>query len=277
MGLSCKHMFAARRIKKLQMFSANCIAPKWFKEKVQKNHRVFLKNDQHDSHIKFAKLKDKPLTHVEKYCRANRLVQHLSDLAAEGGSSQFECRMRVLQNLASIWGSNKEAKVTSIQHQFVDFNIQNGVSKLEMEDDKFKSELHERKLEITDLSEQVVDVVNVEEVDKNSFDQNYKFERPACSGKVENNAVQNYMGFIIKKHFGKNEIKTSIYRRKKDMLAVIKLKVMQFKTICLKERVAVVKLKALQFQTLRLKDQVSVKWKAMQFQTIWYTFIYFPY
>nr|XP_047135134.1 uncharacterized protein LOC101241653 isoform X3 [Hydra vulgaris] len=164
MGLSCKHMFAARRIKKLQMFSANCIAPKWFKEKVQKNHRVFLKNDQHDSHIKFAKLKDKPLTHVEKYCRANRLVQHLSDLAAEGGSSQFECRMRVLQNLASIWGSNKEAKVTSIQHQFVDFNIQNGVSKLEMEDDKFKSELHER-----------------------------KFERPACSGKVENNAVQNYM------------------------------------------------------------------------------------
>ncbi|XP_065680779.1 uncharacterized protein LOC136071734 isoform X2 [Hydra vulgaris] len=83
--------------------------------------------------------------------------------------------------------------VTSIQHQFVDFNIQNRVSKLEMEDDKFKSKLHERKLEITDLSEQVVDVVNVEEFDKNNFDQNYKFERPACCGKVENNAVQNYM------------------------------------------------------------------------------------
>ncbi|XP_065648834.1 uncharacterized protein LOC136078049 isoform X1 [Hydra vulgaris] len=83
--------------------------------------------------------------------------------------------------------------VTSIQHQLVDFNIQNGVSKLEIDDDKFQSELHERKLEITDLSEQVIDLVNVEEVDKNNFDQNYKFERPACSGKVENNAVQNWM------------------------------------------------------------------------------------
>nr|XP_047144332.1 uncharacterized protein LOC124817911 isoform X2 [Hydra vulgaris] len=164
MGLPCKHMFAARKIKKLQMFSENCIAPRWFKETVQKNHRVFRKKDQHDSHIKFAKLKDKPLTHVEKYCRANRLVQHLLDLAAESGSSQFECRMMVLQNLASVWGYNKEAMVTSIQHQFVDFNIQNRVSKLEMEDDKFKSKLHER-----------------------------KFERPACYGKVENNAVQNYM------------------------------------------------------------------------------------
>ncbi|XP_065655665.1 uncharacterized protein LOC136081729 isoform X1 [Hydra vulgaris] len=174
MGLPCKHMFAARRIKKLQMFSEHCIAPRWFKETVQKNHRIFLTKDQHDSHIKFAKLKDKPLTHVEKYRRANRLVQHLSDLAAEGGSSQFECRMRVLQNLASIWGSNNEAMVTSIQHQLVDFNLQNGVSKLEMDDNKFQSELHERKLEITDLSEQVVDVINVEEVDKNNFDQNYK-------------------------------------------------------------------------------------------------------
>ena len=146
MGLPCKHMFAARRIKKFHMFSENCIAPRWFKETVQKNHRIFLTKDQHDSYIKFAKLKDKPLTHVEKYRRANRLVQHLSDLAAEGGSSQLECRMRVLQNLASIWGSNNEAMVTSIQNQFVDFNIQNRVSKLEMDDDKFQSELHERKV-----------------------------------------------------------------------------------------------------------------------------------
>ncbi|XP_065639465.1 uncharacterized protein LOC136072242 [Hydra vulgaris] len=191
MGLPCKHMFAARRAKKLQMFSENCIAPRWFKETVQKNHCVFLTKEQHDSHIKFAKLKDKPLTHIEKYRRANRLVQHLSDLAAEGGSSQFECRMRVLQNLASIWGSNNEAMVTSIQHHFVDFNIQNGCSKLEIEDDIFRSELRERKFEMTDSSEEVVEVVNVEKNDKSNFHPNSRFERPGCSGEVESNTVQN--------------------------------------------------------------------------------------
>nr|XP_047146225.1 zinc finger SWIM domain-containing protein 1-like [Hydra vulgaris] len=201
MGLPCKHMFAARRAKKLQMFSENCIAPRWFKETVQKNHRVFLTKEQHDSHIKFAKLKDKPLTHIKKYRRANRLVQHLSDLAAEGGSSQFECRMRVLQNLASIWGSNNEAMVTSIQHHFVDFNIQNGCSKLEIEDDIFRSELRERKFEMTDSSEEVVEVVNVEKNDKSNFDPNSKL----------NCFISNYS--------------------LKDQVAVVKLKAIQYKTL----------------------------------------------
>nr|XP_047131728.1 uncharacterized protein LOC124810625 isoform X2 [Hydra vulgaris] len=98
--------------------------------------------------------------------------------------------MRVLQNLASIWGSNNEAMVTSIQHHFFDFNIQNGCTKLEIENDIFRSELRERKFEMTDSSDEVVEVVNVEKNDKINFDPNSKFERPGCSGEVESNTFE---------------------------------------------------------------------------------------
>nr|XP_047133720.1 uncharacterized protein LOC124811684 isoform X2 [Hydra vulgaris] len=43
---------------------------------------------------------------------------------------------------------------------------------------------------MTDSSEEVVEVVNVEENDKSNFDPNSEFERPGCSGEVESNTFE---------------------------------------------------------------------------------------
>jgi zinc finger SWIM domain-containing protein 3 len=102
MGLSCKHIFAVRKIKGLPLVSAECIASRWLKENAMQNHRLFQQVATSESTFSVGLVYKRPLTSVEKFRRANRLCQRLAQLAAEGGRGRFDMRLTVLKNLTKL-------------------------------------------------------------------------------------------------------------------------------------------------------------------------------
>jgi hypothetical protein len=91
------------------------IASRWLKDHALQNHRVFQATDDTEGQVGINLITERSLTTVEKYRRANRLFQHLSELAAEGGRTCFDNRMKVLQDLARLWEAHREAKVVAVE------------------------------------------------------------------------------------------------------------------------------------------------------------------
>nr|XP_047144435.1 uncharacterized protein LOC124817983 [Hydra vulgaris] len=123
MGLPCKHMLAARRIKETSVFSELGVASRWCKQQLYQKHRIFQSPAVQESHVAVSLLKDRPLTNAEKFCRGNRLLQRLAELVADGGMSQYGSRMKLLEDLTNIWSANREARVIA-----VDFNYDQSTS-----------------------------------------------------------------------------------------------------------------------------------------------------
>lgn len=110
-------MFAARKANNVPLFSEENIATRWLKRNVLDNHRIFQQTSNNESQTGISLASNKPLTAVEKYRRANRLMQRISELASEGSRRQFQQRITVLQDLMKIWENNSEALVTAIDAQ----------------------------------------------------------------------------------------------------------------------------------------------------------------
>ncbi|XP_065654024.1 uncharacterized protein LOC136080792 [Hydra vulgaris] len=115
MGLPCKHMFVARRIKQLPIFFFDGISIRWLKSHATENHRLFQHHSENHNYLEIGVNKERTLTQAEKFKKACRLSQRLAQLVSEGGHSEFESRINILQNLVKIWEDYKHAKVTVLE------------------------------------------------------------------------------------------------------------------------------------------------------------------
>ncbi|XP_065645410.1 uncharacterized protein LOC124812707 isoform X2 [Hydra vulgaris] len=127
MALPCKHMFVARQVKHLPLFSYDGIGVRWLKAHAIENHRLFQHQNENLSHLGLGVVKERSLTQSEKFKKAYRLSQRLAQLVSESSNNEFEIRLSVLQNLAKVWEENKNIDV-SILESPVDFLIETNLN-----------------------------------------------------------------------------------------------------------------------------------------------------
>lgn len=102
-GLSCRHVFAARRCLQQPLFTADGIWKRWLKQDVAASHRMFQRPQTAQPVINMSHSTTRPLTASEKFQSCRRVVQRLSELACECGTQQFFERLQVLESLQKLW------------------------------------------------------------------------------------------------------------------------------------------------------------------------------
>ena len=117
MTLPCRHIFALRSNQLLELFDPELVAPRWTLQYYKRGHRMFQPlSDNLQQYSVSLTPRRRHLTSNDKYKRALQLGQKLASLASECGQD-FEQKLTVLEALANMWESGKQAVIVELLMQ----------------------------------------------------------------------------------------------------------------------------------------------------------------